>query len=150
VKYKGEWRVDTHPRFSRDGRLVCIDSPAGLNGRQLWLLDIREILDQRPPVHDEPLRLGGEIEDVYIWGRGGSVRPFHFKEFLPALFERTLVLEECDLSGNTSLEWIFTGDRAGFSMTLTEKSLAFSQRWYDSFGLHRSRHPWKKQRFCQN
>jgi hypothetical protein len=25
--YTGEWRVDTHPRISPDGRLVCIDAP---------------------------------------------------------------------------------------------------------------------------
>lgn len=45
-EYGGEWRVDTHPRFSRDGRLVCIDAPDGGNGRQLWLLDISTVLDK--------------------------------------------------------------------------------------------------------
>ncbi len=43
--YSGEWRVDTHPRLSRDGRLVCIDAPHGNEGRQLHLLDIRGIVD---------------------------------------------------------------------------------------------------------
>ena len=42
--YKGEWRVDTHPRFSPDRRWVCIDAPAGAAGRQLHLIDIREIV----------------------------------------------------------------------------------------------------------
>ncbi len=42
--YTGEWRVDTHPRFSPDGRLVCIDSPAKGLGRQMHLIDIREIV----------------------------------------------------------------------------------------------------------
>ncbi len=28
-EYKGEWRVDTHPRFSRDGRYICFDSRLG-------------------------------------------------------------------------------------------------------------------------
>ena len=42
--YRGEWRVDTHPRFSRDGRLVCIDAPAKAMGRQLYLLDISDIV----------------------------------------------------------------------------------------------------------
>jgi hypothetical protein len=37
--YTGEWRCDTHPRASRDGKLVCIDSPHN-GGRQLYLIDI--------------------------------------------------------------------------------------------------------------
>ncbi len=39
-EYKGEWRVDTHPRISRDERHVCIDAPHGDQGRQLQLIDI--------------------------------------------------------------------------------------------------------------
>ncbi len=42
--YAGEWRVDTHPRYSRDGRLVCIDAPAKGLGRQMHLIDIEEIV----------------------------------------------------------------------------------------------------------
>ncbi len=41
--YKGEWRVDTHPRCSRDERLVCIDSPHAGQGRQLHLIDISNV-----------------------------------------------------------------------------------------------------------
>jgi hypothetical protein len=39
-----EWRVDLHPRFSRDGRLVTIDSPYTGQGRQLHLIDISKIV----------------------------------------------------------------------------------------------------------
>ena len=39
--YTGEWRVDTHPRLSRDERTVCIDAPHGDQGRQLHLIDIQ-------------------------------------------------------------------------------------------------------------
>jgi len=39
-EYSGEWRCDTHPRFSPDGNLVCIDS-AHAGGRQMYLIDIR-------------------------------------------------------------------------------------------------------------
>lgn len=43
-EYTGEWRCDTHPRFSRDGRLVVIDSPHGDEGRQLHLIDVSGII----------------------------------------------------------------------------------------------------------
>ena len=39
-EYSGEWRVDTHPRLSRDERVVCIDSPHTGQGRQLHLIEI--------------------------------------------------------------------------------------------------------------
>ncbi len=42
--YAGEFRCDTHPRFSPDGRKVVIDSPHGGTGRQLYLIDISEIV----------------------------------------------------------------------------------------------------------
>jgi hypothetical protein len=43
-EYAGEWRVDTHPRSSRDGTMVVVDSPAAGNGRQLYLMDISNII----------------------------------------------------------------------------------------------------------
>ncbi len=43
-EYAGEWRVDTHPRLSRDERWVCIDSPHTGQGRQLHLMDISGIV----------------------------------------------------------------------------------------------------------
>lgn len=39
--YRGEWRCDLHPRSSRDGAWVCIDSPHSGHGRQMHLIDIR-------------------------------------------------------------------------------------------------------------
>jgi hypothetical protein len=42
-EYAGEWRCDTHPRFSPDGRKVVIDSPHE-GGRQLHLIDISGIV----------------------------------------------------------------------------------------------------------
>lgn len=38
-QYTGEWRCDTHPRFSPDGKKVVIDSPHN-GGRQVYLIDI--------------------------------------------------------------------------------------------------------------
>lgn len=42
--YKGEWRVDTHPRLSRDERYVCIDAVPADQGRQLHLIDIQGLM----------------------------------------------------------------------------------------------------------
>lgn len=42
--YKGEWRCDTHPRSSNDGRTVAIDSPHTDEGRQVHLIDISGIV----------------------------------------------------------------------------------------------------------
>ena len=43
-RYTGEWRTDTHPRSGRDGRLVCVDSTHGGDGRQLYLIDVSAIV----------------------------------------------------------------------------------------------------------
>ena len=42
-EYTGEWRCDTHPRFSPDGKKVVVDSPHQ-GGRQLYLLDISGVV----------------------------------------------------------------------------------------------------------
>ncbi|MBN1349686.1 hypothetical protein JXJ21_09770 [candidate division KSB1 bacterium] len=39
-KYTGEWRVDLHPRQTRDRQKVIIDCPVGVSGRQMLLLDL--------------------------------------------------------------------------------------------------------------
>lgn len=41
--YLGEWRCDTHPRSTPDGKSVILDSP-NYNGRQLYMLDISKII----------------------------------------------------------------------------------------------------------
>ena len=43
-EYEGEWRCDLHPRTSRDGRQVCIDSAHAGQGRQMYLLDIGPLI----------------------------------------------------------------------------------------------------------
>ena len=44
-EYKGEWRIDTHPRFSPDGRSVVIDAAFEGRGRQMYLLDIGTLVE---------------------------------------------------------------------------------------------------------
>ena len=44
AEYAGEWRCDLHPRHTRDGRRVCVDSPHAGNGRQMYLIDVAEIV----------------------------------------------------------------------------------------------------------
>jgi hypothetical protein len=42
-EYTGEWRCDTHPRFSRSGRMITVDSPHG-GGRQVYLADVSSVV----------------------------------------------------------------------------------------------------------
>ena len=44
AEYQGEWRCDTHPRCSNDGKTVAIDSPHAGGGRQIHLIDISKII----------------------------------------------------------------------------------------------------------
>lgn len=94
----------------------------------------------------QPFRIGVDARQVNIWGRGAKPERVYFDEFLPALFERTLLLDTLDLQGG-ALEWIFTGDRGGFTVSIDDKAVRLSQRFYDSGGLHdpkiRTRHPEK-------
>jgi hypothetical protein len=71
---------------------------------------------------------------AYAWGRGKDTRWF-FPEFLPALFERKLVLEDGKLEGG-QLEWIFTGERGGFTVTIDAAEIGLFQRFYDSPGFN--------------
>lgn len=43
AEYKGEWRCDTHPRATSDGKYVIVDSP-NWEGRQMYMIDIQDIV----------------------------------------------------------------------------------------------------------
>ena len=42
--YKGHWRSDLHPCISRDGSKVFIQSPHAGNGRQIYMIDISDVI----------------------------------------------------------------------------------------------------------
>jgi hypothetical protein len=44
AEYTGEWRCDTHPSCSPDGRSVLVESPIAKEGRQMFLIDISKIV----------------------------------------------------------------------------------------------------------
>ncbi|MGH9845334.1 MAG: hypothetical protein ACREEM_42010 [Blastocatellia bacterium] len=45
-QYTGEWRCDLHPRYSPDGKQVVIDSTHEGKGRQMYLIDVRGIIEK--------------------------------------------------------------------------------------------------------
>lgn len=72
--------------------------------------------------------LGQAAPKFKIWGGGVGARHY-FDELLPALFERTLEIETV---GDGALEWIFTGDRGGLTISLKTGRIELVQRYYDS------------------
>jgi len=104
---------------------------------------------QSGPVGGARFELGQGSGRFDAWGRGKDTR-WHFPEFLPALFERKLVFEDVKLQDGR-LEWIFTGDRAGFTITIDNAAISVYQRFYDSPGFNAvagetPRHPqWQTQ-----
>jgi hypothetical protein len=64
------------------------------------------------------------------WGLGREHAVF-FGEFLPALFERTLVLNS-EVDNTVALAWIFTGRHGGFTIRLDKDEVSLCQRFYDS------------------
>jgi hypothetical protein len=43
-EYRGEWRCDLHPCASRDGKQVVLDSTHGGHGRQVYLIEIGDLI----------------------------------------------------------------------------------------------------------
>jgi len=94
-------------------------------------------------VSDTAFELGAGKSEFHAWGRGRDSR-FFFGEFLPAIFERTIVLDEFD--ADSELQWIFTGEHGGFTVTVNQNEVSLHQRFYDSFAFNRintdiARHP---------
>lgn len=69
------------------------------------------------------------------WTRPDEIARKYFHDELPGLFERTIVLNG-NVAARTTLQWIFTGHRAGFTVELTPSNVRISERYYDSMGLY--------------
>ena len=94
-------------------------------------------------VHETTFQLGAGQGEFHAWGRGRDLRVF-FREFLPALFERTIVLDEFE--PDSQLLWIFTGQLGGFTVTVGHNQVGLHQRFYDSPAFNKidkskTRHP---------
>jgi O-glycosyl hydrolase len=101
--------------------------------------------DWRRPanVHQTTFELGEGKGEFHAWGRGRDLRVF-FDEFLPALFERTVLLDAFEKGAE--LLWIFTGPHGGFTVTINSTEVSLHQRYYDSFAFNHinkkhARHP---------
>ena len=69
------------------------------------------------------------------WSRPDEIARKYFHENLPALFERTIVLNS-DIPARSTLRWIFTGPRAGLTVELSSSKVRISERYYDSMALY--------------
>ncbi len=81
-----------------------------------------------------PFQVGSRFKEARIWIRGVECARHYFDEFLPAVFDRCLLLDEMDLAGG-ELEWIFTGPRGGVTVRIGPQAVEVQQRYYDSFGF---------------
>lgn len=114
---------------------TCTDLVCGNEARLQW---------QAPAnVRDTAFELGAGKGEFHAWGQGRDFR-FFFDEFLPALFERTIVLDEFNVE--SELQWIFTGEHGGFTVTIDQNKISLSQRFYDSSAFNQinknnARHP---------
>lgn len=82
----------------------------------------------------EKIDLGVGQVDRRGWGNYSPNERKYFNDVLPALFERTLVLET--VGGDRGIQWVFTGPRAGFDISINGRKFTFCNRYYDSFGYN--------------
>jgi len=68
------------------------------------------------------------------WSRPDEIARAYFHDDLPALFERTIVLDGA-IPQRTALRWFFTGSHAGLTVELSSSKVRISERYYDSMGL---------------
>jgi hypothetical protein len=72
---------------------------------------------------------------VVTWGRGMESPGVFFREDLPSIFTRCLRFDNFAFESGL-FEWVFTGDKAGFSLAISRDTLWLYQRYYDSYGFN--------------
>ena len=86
-------------------------------------------------IRTQSFRFDSSTSKTRIYGRAKESFPrTYFNEFLPALFERTLVFDHFHLEDGR-LEWIFTGEHGGITIQIDPGRIRVAQRYYDSHGL---------------
>jgi len=83
----------------------------------------------------QTFRFDSTTSKELVWGTGEAYARAYFDEFLPALFERTLVFDAFALGGEGAMRWMFTGARGGFTIRIESTRVHVSERYYDSVGL---------------
>jgi hypothetical protein len=68
------------------------------------------------------------------WTRPDEIARVYVHALLPLFFERSIELK-APLAEDASLDWIFTGPHAGFTVTVSPTSVRLMERYYDSVGL---------------
>ena len=135
-------------------------SRRGFNATLLSASAMAQVAEQNRAVSLQKMTLpaavsagaGGEPFDFPLppsprlrWKVTGLPRQY-FTEWLPALFERTLIIEEWRTS-QSQLQWIFTGPMGGFTVEAAAGKVRVFQRYDDSPALARlstvrnTRHP---------
>jgi hypothetical protein len=84
------------------------------------------------PAGGDKFTFPGPVSPRTRWIVPGPPRKY-FSEWLPALFERTIEIEEW--SADLPLRWIFTGPRGGFTVEARTGQVRLVVRYYDSPGL---------------
>ena len=94
----------------------------------------------------DPFELTSAPSPRAKWNVTGPPRKY-FAEWLPALFERTLEIENWS-GGKPQLRWIFTGPSGGFTVEAGGGKVRLAVRYYDSPGL--SKAPPVQRRPCRH
>jgi hypothetical protein len=133
--------------FSAQARIVALVSCLGCLACAAPFASAESVPDAvavLPPGHwSEPssgvsiqsFTLGAGEKHHVVWGSYSPDERHFFDEFLPALFERTLVVDSLDAS--RGFKWIFTGERASLTIAYTGagKELRAWIDYYDSFAF---------------